>query len=53
MAEKYYSTSPFAYAGNNPVRYIDLHGDSISVADEYREQFNNSLNAVYGDYSKN
>ncbi len=31
-AEKYYSISPYAYCANNPVRYVDLHGDSIDLA---------------------
>jgi RHS repeat-associated protein len=53
MAEMYYNTSPYVQWGNNPIRYIDLHGDSISVAEEHREQFNNSLNSVFGNYSKN
>ncbi len=29
MAEKYYSISPYAYCGGNPIRYIDIHGDTI------------------------
>ena len=31
MAEKYYSISPYAYCGNNPIRNIDLNGDSVTV----------------------
>ena len=31
MAEKYYSTSPYAYVENNPIRHIDINGDSITV----------------------
>ena len=30
MAEKYYSISPYAYVGNNPVNAIDINGDSIT-----------------------
>lgn len=31
LAEKYYSISPYAYCGNNPVNAVDLHGDSITT----------------------
>ena len=31
MAEKYYNTSPYAYCANNPINYIDINGDSITV----------------------
>ncbi len=31
LAEKYYSISPYAYCANNPIKYIDLRGDSISM----------------------
>ena len=27
MCEKYYNISPYAYCGNNPVRYIDIDGE--------------------------
>ena len=35
MGEKYYSISPYVYVADNPLKYIDLRGDSISVADLY------------------
>jgi hypothetical protein len=31
LAEKYYAVSPYAYCANNPVNYIDPHGDTIVV----------------------
>ena len=31
LCEKYYSISPYAYCANNPVKYIDLYGDSITI----------------------
>lgn len=40
FAEKYPATSGYNYAINNPVRYIDINGDSIRVSSENRELFN-------------
>lgn len=34
LAEKYYSISPYAYAGNNPVKYVDCQGDSLTLASQ-------------------
>ena len=34
LAEKYYSMSPYNYCGNNPIKYIDINGDSI-IVDNY------------------
>jgi hypothetical protein len=30
LAEKYYSISPYAYCANNPMKYFDLKGDSLT-----------------------
>lgn len=32
LCEKYYDVSPYAYCANNPVRYIDEFGDSLSLS---------------------
>ena len=52
FAEKYYDFSPYQYAANNPILYIDVNGDSIYVADQYRENMQSSLEEVYGDNAK-
>jgi RHS repeat-associated protein len=49
FAEKYLDFSPYQYAANNPILYIDVNGDSIHVAQEHREQFNQALTDVFGD----
>ena len=36
LCEKYYSVSPYAYCGSNPIKYVDLHGDSLSLDGEER-----------------
>ena len=41
-AEKYYMLTPYQYAANNPIKYIDVNGDSIQI------NFNNS-NYLYQD----
>jgi RHS repeat-associated protein len=49
FAEEHYTLTPYQYAANNPILYIDVNGDSISVAEQYREQFQADLQATFGD----
>ncbi len=32
FAENYYPNTPFGYAANNPIKYIDVNGDSIAIS---------------------
>lgn len=44
FAEKYYSISPYAFCAGNPIRYIDIKGDSINVAAIISYDTNNGTN---------
>lgn len=46
FSEKYYDLTPYQYGANNPILYIDVNGDSISVAQEHRESFMNDITNV-------
>jgi RHS repeat-associated protein len=46
FAEKFPCQSPYVHAGNNPVNYVDVNGDSISVehlSPEERELYNSNI----------
>jgi RHS repeat-associated protein len=37
LAEKYYSISPYVYCANNPLKYVDLKGDSLTLVGQQRD----------------
>ena len=56
LCEKYYSVSPYVYCGSNPIKYVDLHGDSLSLDGEKRalEEFIGVMNKYgTGEYKMN
>ena len=58
FAEKYYSQSPYQYAANNPIRNIDVNGDSIIVrveenGEETVYKYESDSEGNYGFYDQN
>ncbi|HOK36847.1 MAG TPA: RHS repeat-associated core domain-containing protein [Paludibacteraceae bacterium] len=44
LAEKYYSISPYAYCGNNPIKFVDLDGrEVVAVSKETQKMILNTL----------
>lgn len=47
LAEKYYSTSPYAWCGNNPVRFVDNNGRYFDEAnEEIAQQIEDTCNTI-------
>ena len=47
LCEKYYSVSPYAYCGGNPVMHIDPDGKIIVLANNCSPEFVKQYNAAY------
>ncbi|MCC8185988.1 MAG: hypothetical protein LIP08_00355 [Bacteroides sp.] len=53
LAEKYYEWTPYAYGANNPLRYMDLNGDSLILIGSRSDLeatinvYNNALGGFY------
>lgn len=45
FAEEYYGLSNYQFAGNNPIKYIDINGDSITVSNNILND--NTLNQAF------
>lgn len=51
FSEKYFTLSPYQYGGLNPLKYIDVNGDSLRIrgSDQFQRQFMNDLRAIIKD----
>ena len=47
LCEKYYNVSPYVYCNDNPVIYIDEHGDSLSLSGS-----KDDINSTLGVYNQ-
>jgi len=49
FANKYDDLTPYHFSANNPIYFREIKGDSINVAQQYQQQFNQVLQGVFGN----
>lgn len=49
FANKYDNLTPYHFSANNPIYFREIKGDSINVAQQYQQQFNQVLQSVFGN----
>jgi len=50
FASKYPSNSPYGYAANNPVFYVDVNGDSLGFHDTHQDLINGFEKQIIGSF---
>lgn len=53
FAERYNPISPYSYANNNPVLFIDVMGDSIGLGRNHYDKFKNDVDGKISDIENN